>query len=84
MSKVSLISQGNHRYEGVWYYSGDPFEANNEVDATELCLLGFATRAKQQYDTRVMTPDAALDSAAKVPADKPRRPYNRRNLVTAR
>jgi hypothetical protein len=42
MSRVSLISAGSHRYDGVWLKAGDPFEAINERDAEELCVLGFA------------------------------------------
>lgn len=75
MSNVPLISTGSHRYEGVWLKGGDPFVANNETDASDLCALGFAKRVPGY-----MTRDLAAEQDA-MAAVRTKRAYKRRDLV---
>lgn len=75
MTTVKMIATGTHCYKGVWLHHGDAFETDNEVDADELRLLGFARRA-EIYQTRVMTPDIGAVEPA-----RQKRVYNRRDLT---
>lgn len=77
MGQVHLISTGSHRYKGVWLKSGDPFVADNERDADELCCTGFAARAQPNtYNTRVLV---AESPTAHEKAPRQKRAYKRRD-----
>ena len=67
--KINLITHATHCYKGEWLYHGDPFVADNEQDAEELCVLGFAKRAPV-YETRVLEAEP-----------RAKRPYTRRVLT---
>ena len=83
MSQVRLISTGAHRYNGVWLKSGDPFVANSERDADELCCTGFAQRAPapkdHTYDTRVLVAESPTASSAGDDKPREKRAYKRRD-----
>lgn len=83
MSKVELIATAAQLYNGAPLLPGQPFEANNEDDASELCVIGFAKRAPATYETRDMaaTPVAAQVNA---PVERVKRQYNRRDITAAR
>lgn len=83
MSQVNLISQGVHCYKGVWLRCGDPFIADDEDDASELCCIGFAKLAPAGYATRDMVATEA--HGTQVPNEAMRkRTYLRRDLTAAK
>lgn len=84
MSKVNLIATAYQCYGGAWFKSGEPFVADNESDASELCCIGFAMLPPATgYATRAM--EASETSAARAAPDVvKKRPYNRRDLVAAK
>lgn len=86
MSKVNLIATAYQCYGGAWFKSGEPFVADSESDASELCCIGFAKLAPGTYVTRDMvavdpgTPDALAEATGEV---RKKRQYNRRDMVAA-
>ena len=84
MSKVNLIATAYQCYGGAWFKSGEPFVANNESDASELCCIGFAKLATGTYDTRDMVAAEPGDARAEATGEvRKKRQYNRRDMVAA-
>lgn len=70
MSKIPMISNAKHTYDGKTLMPNEPFEALNEDDADELKCIGFATRAKAPTAAAVARPAATYQTRVLV-ADKP-------------
>lgn len=89
MTRVKMVSQRLHCYEGVWLTNGMPFETANEFDAEELVAIGFATRAPDapaRCVTRDLTPETGASNAIAPGAGEVRKPftYIRRDIVAAK
>jgi hypothetical protein len=85
---AKLISQGVHRYNGVWLHSGVPFETLNEEDADDLVTIGYARRAPTEaptYATREMVAQTSASDALAIDTGEVRkkRAYTRRDIVAA-
>ena len=84
MSKINLIATAYQCYGGVWFKSGEPFVAENEEDASELCCIGFAKLAPGTYATRDMVAVEPGDALAEATGEvRKKRQYNRRDMVAA-
>lgn len=82
----SLISTARHKYEGRWLKPGDVFMAT-AGDADDMLAMGFATRVKVPAIERPQMHTADMTAETTAPTEgaaKPKRTYNRRDLVAER
>lgn len=84
MSKVSMISNARHLYGGRALVSNQSFEANNETDAQELEILGFASRVKSAqptYETKPMVAQQGAEAPTGAAEQRVKRQYKRRDMT---